>query len=94
MKYSVNRIIIWMMESSTIAYRSIAKKVDKLLLEIRCVCCHHLLCVTFEEVRLGKVIPCPNCEAWLPLWDMKGMFQDLFEQALSVDRAIEASCNE
>ena len=76
------------------ANRSIAKDVDEMLMEIRCINCHHQISVTFEEVRNGKVIPCPNCEAWIPLWDLEGMFQDLHDMALSVDGAIEASCSQ
>jgi peptide subunit release factor 1 (eRF1) len=80
-----------MMKMAMTAHRSIAKDVDEMLMEILCVNCHHRISVTFEEVRMGKVIPCPNCEAWIPLWDVEGMFQDLHDMALSVDGAIEAS---
>ena len=76
------------------AYRSIAKEVDEWLFDVRCVKCKHLLSVTFQEVRTGKAIPCPNCEAWFPLWDIGHIFQSLYDMATSFDRTIETSCPE
>lgn len=65
--------------------RSIAEDLDSMLLEVECVCCHHLLTVTLHEVRSGMAIPCPNCEAWLPLLDPDDVLQALYEGARSAD---------
>jgi hypothetical protein len=67
------------------AQGSIAKDLDGRLLGVRCSVCRRLMTVTLYEVRTGKAVPCPNCEAWMPLWDLEGTFQALHELALLVD---------
>ena len=82
------------MNIDMVANSSFAKEVDDKLLEVRCPKCKRFLVVTLYEIRSGNAVPCPNCEAWVPLWDSKGLFQELYEVALSVDRAIEISCHQ
>jgi len=79
------------MKMEIFATHSIAKEVNDKLLEVRCPKCHRFLFFTFYEVRMEKAASCPNCEAWVPLWDKEGMFQGLYEVAMSVDRAIRIS---
>ena len=81
------------MKIELVAHNSIAKEVDDRLLEVRCPKCSRFMSVTFQEVREGRAVPCSNCEAWFPLWDMEGIFQKLYEVAMSVDRAIDISCH-
>ena len=70
---------------------SIAREVDERLLSVQCPKCHRYLSVTIQELRKGWAIPCPNCEAWIPLWDAEGVFQGLYDVALAVDNAIRDS---
>lgn len=72
---------------------SFAKEVDERLLQVRCPHCKRFLSVTVYEVRSGHAVPCPSCEAWVPLWNVEGVFQDLYEMALSVDRSVTSSCH-
>jgi hypothetical protein len=83
---------IWVMNIDVVACGSFAKEVDERLLEVRCPKCKRYMSVTFNEVRCGMVVPCPNCEAWIPLMDAEGIFQDLYEVARSFDRKVEISC--
>ena len=82
------------MSIEMIASSSIGMDVDNRLLEVRCPKCKRFLSVTIYEVRSGRAVPCPNCEAWVPLWDEEGLFRELYEIALSVDRAIDMSCHQ
>ena len=82
------------MKIEFVANASFAREVDERLMEVRCPKCRRFLSVTFHEVRSGLVVPCPNCEAWIPLWDAEGIFQELYQVAMSVDRAIEISCHQ
>ncbi len=75
-----------------IAHSSIARDLDDMLLEVRCPSCGRLLSVTLYEVRTGRAVPCPNCEAWVPLWDLEGTFQALHDLAVLVDDQLDVSC--
>ena len=77
-----------------IANQSIAKGVDEMVIEIQCFRCKHPLSVTIEEVRKSSSVHCINCEIWLPLWDNEGIFKGLYDVAVSVDIAIEASSSQ
>jgi hypothetical protein len=74
-----------------IAHSRIARDLDDRLLEARCPCCGRLLSVTLYEVRTGKAVPCPNCEAWVPLWDVEGTLQALHDLAVIVDDSLAVS---
>ena len=75
-----------------IAHGSIARDLDDRLLEVRCPDCGRLMTVTLYEVRTGKAVPCPNCEAWVPLWDLEGGFQALHDLAVIVDERLDVKC--
>ena len=75
-----------------IAHSGIARDLDDRLLEVRCPKCGRLLSVTLYEVRTGKAVPCPNCEAWVPLWDLEGTFQALHDLAVLADERLDVSC--
>jgi hypothetical protein len=85
----VDEMVLEMMK--IICSRSIAKDVDEMVLEIRCFLCQHTLSVTIEEVRKGSPVYCTNCEVWHSLCDKDGIFKELYDVAVKVDRAIEES---
>ena len=64
---------------------SIAGDLDSMLLEVRCPSCKRFMAITIQELRTGGAVPCPNCEAWLPLWDLEGIFQELYDMAVGAD---------
>lgn len=68
-----------------IARSSIANDLDDMVLEVVCHNCGRLMTVTLQEVRTGRAVPCPSCEAWVALWDVEGHLQALHQLALIVD---------
>lgn len=72
-----------------IARSNIANDLDDMVLEVVCSKCGRLMTVTLHEVRTGRAVPCPNCEAWVALWDLEGNLQALHELALVVDDQLD-----